>query len=54
MGYVNDGVSSTHLGEKLKMACDGAPIHSPRSRAFASETLHATMRVLKSSGWELT
>ena len=35
----------TYLGEKLKMACDGAPIHSLRSLAFASETPQATIRV---------
>lgn len=38
----------TDLGEKLKMACEGAPIHSPKSRALASETLQATIRVLMS------
>src|SRR5262245_39136282 len=35
-----------YLGEKLKMACEGAPIHSPKSRALARETPHATIRVL--------
>ena len=37
-----------YLGGKLKMACEGAPIHSPRSRAFASETPQTTIRVLMS------
>ena len=35
-----------HLGEKLKIVCDGAPIHSPRSCALASDTPQATMHVL--------
>lgn len=40
---VNNG--QTHFGEKLKIVCDLAPIHSPRSSALASDTPHATMRV---------
>ena len=36
----------TYLGGKFKIACEGAPIHSPKSRAFARDTLHGTIRVL--------
>lgn len=35
-----------YLGEKLNIAWDGAPIHSPKSRALARDTPQATMRVL--------
>lgn len=34
-----------HLGAKLKTFCVEAPSQSPRSRAFASETLQATILV---------
>ena len=43
---------NTYLGEKLKIAWDGAPIHSPRSRALARETPQATTRVC--SVWAAT
>jgi len=33
------------LGGKLKTVCDEAPIHSPKSRALASDTPQATIRV---------
>ena len=39
---------TTNLGGKLKIVCDEAPIHSPRSRASASDTPQATMRVFTS------
>mmetsp|Transcript_4987 Transcript_4987/g.18699 ORF Transcript_4987/g.18699 Transcript_4987/m.18699 type:complete len:235 (-) Transcript_4987:4219-4923(-) len=39
-------------GAKLKRLCDDAPIHSPRSLAFASEVQRPTIRIGFSS-WEL-
>lgn len=39
-------VEGAYLGGKLKMACEGEPIHSPRSRALARDTPQATIRVL--------
>ena len=34
--------------ERLKIACEGTPIHSSRSWAFVSETPQVTIRVLNS------
>ena len=36
------------LGGKLKTVCDEAPIHSPKSRALASDTPQAMIRVFTS------
>ena len=41
-------IVSTNPGQKLKMVCSEAPIHFPRSSAFARETPRTTIRLIPS------